>query len=81
MDHDREIHTVCSEKLLPAVKMTSGTATLNIFNVQKLAYSEARVQSQLEDIIRRILEVQARKVALFNKGKEDDAKSEKSDQE
>ena len=61
--------------------MTTGTATLNIIQIQRLAFSEERLQSQIEYLIKWMMEIKAQKIAQYDKSikeNQDDDKSHKS---
>jgi hypothetical protein len=60
-----------SGNLKAAPSMTTGTSTLNIIQVQKLAFSEERLQSHIEYLIKRMAVIRAQKVAQYNKSKEE----------
>jgi len=61
--------------------MTTGTATLNIIQIQTLAFSEERLQSQIQYLIKWMMEIKAQRIAQYNKSRlenQDDDKSDKS---
>jgi len=49
--------------------MTTGTATLNIIQIQRLAYNEEKLQSQIEYLIKWMMEIKARRVAQYIRDK------------
>lgn len=59
--------------------MTSGTSTLNIIQIQKLAFDEERIQSQMEDLIKQMIEVKAKRVAAYNKSRDETASQNSSE--
>jgi hypothetical protein len=47
--------------------MTSGTATLNIIQIQRRALNEERLQSQMSHLIKKMLDVRAKRVEDYDK--------------
>ena len=71
---------MCSSEHQAAESMTTGTATLNIIQIQKLAYDEDRLQQQMEYLLKKMMAIKAQRVSQYkehvSKEKEDKSKDE-----
>jgi hypothetical protein len=70
-------------QLMPGAHQTSGTATLNVLQVQKAAFNEKQLSIQVQHIITKLMEYRAIRRMQHVKSKElaeafDDTKSEQS---
>ena len=70
-------------QLRPGPHQTSGTATLNVLQVQRAVFDEQRLSQQIQHIMKKLMECKAIRHAQHVKSKEqaeafDDSKSDKS---
>lgn len=56
--------------------MTSGTSTLNIIQIQKQAFNEERLQGQMGHIIKKMVQVRAKRVEEYAKLQDEDKGSQ-----